>query len=160
MSYDALQQARIFLLCVGLGAATAAIFDVFRIVRRSTDIRILVNFCDAFFWLFGGVFFVAFLYRVNSLELRFYVFLAAALGMMAYFFILSRYVVFVGVALLTVIKKILRVVLKIILVPISFFIKQTQSAALIVISPIRNLNKKTRKLCRKFIFERNYLKKI
>lgn len=160
MSAEAVEQARVFFACLAGGAAIAVVFDFFRIIRRSIGGELLDNLCDACFWLVGGLFFAAFLYRVNGLQLRLYVYAAIICGAAVYFFVISRFVVAAGVFAAGIIKKILIFIIKIFAVPIAFFLRKTERAVLIVLSPIRKLNKKTGKLRRKFIFDGKIIKKI
>lgn len=161
MNETSAEQAAVFLMCIFSGAVSGAIFDVFRIIRRTSEKNaVMTNLCDALFWLFYSTFFISFIYRINDGELRWYVFAASALGMTLYFILFSRLFVPCGVFLLKVIIKILEAFVKIIFVPIRFLIKKTGTAAVVVLSPVKGFIKRIRLLKRKFILSRRLMKKI
>lgn len=160
MSEWSIEQAKLFASFALTGIMLGAIFDIFRVVRRTVKSRTVTNLCDACFWLFGGVYFISCFYRVAGADLRIYIYIAALSGAAVYFFLLSRFFVAAGCALLGLFIKILAAVAKAAAVPIRFFLKKTGTAALIVFSPIRNLTKKFKALRRKFNFQKKLVKKI
>ena len=160
MSEQTIEQAKIFLSFTAIGAMIGVLFDFFRIIRRTEGGRAVTNICDAFFWLFGGIFFISCFYRVAEAELRIYIYAAVILGAALYFLLLSRFFVAAGVVVLKIITRIFLSAAGIILVPIRFFVRKTGKAALIVVSPARSLAKKMRTVQRKFDFQKKLLKKI
>lgn len=161
MTEASAEQTAVFLQCILCGIATGMIFDVFRIIRRTSEKNSLItNLCDALFWLFYSAFFISFIYKVNDGALRWYVFAASALGMTLYFLLVSRFFVPCGVFLLKTILKILKAVFKIILIPVRFIINKTGTAAVIVLSPAKGLIKKLRRLERRLSLRLHLMKKI
>lgn len=85
MSQEMIEQARLFLSFAATGVMLGAIFDVFRVIRRTAKNRAVTNICDACFWLFGGAYFISCFYRVAGANLRIYIYLAVASGAAALF---------------------------------------------------------------------------
>lgn len=160
MSQEALNQADVFLSCMAAGLLSGAIFDLFKIIRRTVGIPFAVNLCDACFWMFYGVFFVSFIYRVNNASLRWYVFAALIAGAGIYFVALSKFFLAIGLKTAEIIVKIFKTVMKILFLPFKFILKRTGKAAVVILVPLRNFNKKLRALRRKFNFGKKLLKKI
>lgn len=160
MSQEMIEQARLFLSFAATGLMLGAIFDVFRVIRRTAKNRAVTNICDACFWLFGGAYFISCFYRVAGANLRIYIYLAVVSGAALYFLLLSRFFVAAGCVILKIIIKILAAIAKILAVPVRFFLKKTGKAAVVVFSPVRNLTKKLKLLRRKFNFQRKLAKKI
>ncbi len=160
MSEQTIEQAKLFLSFISVGAMLGVLFDFFRIIRRTGEGRAVTNICDACFWLFGGIFFISCFYRVAGADLRIYIYIAVLSGAALYFLLLSRFFVAAGTAVLRILMKVLFWIAKILAVPVRFFIRKTGKAALIVVSPVRDLTKKLKGLQRKFNFQKKLLKKI
>lgn len=160
MSSEAVNQAEVFARCIFLGFLSGAVFDFFKVIRKTHRGAFIVNFCDACFWVFYGIIFSAFVYRVNDAALRWYVFLAVITGATVYFAVLSKLFVAVGTVLANALEAFLKLILRILAAPILFAARKTGRAAVIISVPLRNFNKKIRAIRRKFIFRKKLMKKI
>lgn len=160
MSGEAVSQAEVFARCVFFGFLSGTVFDFFKVIRKTHKGAFIGNFCDACFWLFYGIIFPAFLYKVNDAALRWYVFLAVITGAAVYFALLSKPFVAAGTLLTKGIEGLFKLIIKILAAPILFAARKTGRAAVIISVPLRNFNKKIRALRRKFIFSKKILKKI
>lgn len=160
MSSEAVSQAEVFVKCVFFGFLSGAVFDFFKVIRKTHKGALIGNFCDAGFWLLYGIIFSAFLYKVNDAALRWYVFIALITGAAVYFALLSKLFVAAGTFLTKGIEGLFKLIIKILAAPILFAARKTGRAAVIISVPLRNFNKKIRVFKRKFIFSKKLLKKI
>jgi len=114
-------QAWLFLSTVLVGAAIGLLYDAFRIFRRTAPHRSLaVQLEDLLFWLAAtGLTFYYMLHR-NSGEIRPFVLLGVAIGLVLYFATISRLVLTVFVAVVEYVKKVVAAVIGILLIPLRF----------------------------------------
>jgi len=112
-------QAWLFVSTVLTGAAIGLLYDVFRIIRKTAPHSgFVVQLEDLFFWIAAtGLTFYYMLHR-NFGEIRPFVLIGFALGLVLYFATLSRLVLIVFVAIINYLKKVFRVVFRIILMPL------------------------------------------
>jgi len=117
-------QARFFLWTMILGAASGAVFDVFRIFRRIIKHPdFLTQIEDLLYWLFISVLIFYFILYHNSGEVRIYAIIGVFAGMCLYFATLSRLVMKVSVFLIDLVKKIILTTVNILLLPIKLIIR-------------------------------------
>ncbi|MDP4132430.1 MAG: spore cortex biosynthesis protein YabQ [Bacillota bacterium] len=153
MGTDMGGQAGVFLLCFAGGAALGLLFDAFRIIRRFFNAKAaLTNICDALFWIAATIFSAYWLYTVNDGEIRWFELLAVCSGAGLYFTLLSAILVKASLFALTLIKKVLKFIIKILLYPIKAFIKISRKTALIIHVPILKVYQKVRRLTGNIFF--------
>ena len=117
-------QARFFLWTMILGAASGAVFDVFRIFRRIVrHPDFLTQIEDLLYWLFISVLIFYFILYHNSGEVRIYAIIGVFAGMCLYFATLSRLIIKVSVFIIDVVKKIIVTAVNILLLPIKLIIR-------------------------------------
>jgi len=147
-------QAWLFLSAVLTGGAIGLFFDAFRVIRKSIPhSKIAVQIEDIIFWVVAtGLTFYYMLHR-NAGEIRPFVIIGIALGLVLYFATLSRVVLVVFVAIVGYLKKVMIAVIKILLVPIRL-------VAVWLTPPIAKAYKNTRKKARRIkIYGQSKIKK-
>lgn len=83
----------VFGISILTGVIAGIIFDFFRAVRRCGMGRGgAVVLCDIFFWIGEAALVFAAAYNFNSGQIRFYIFIGIAMGIMLYLLTLSRIV--------------------------------------------------------------------
>jgi len=116
-------EMNIFISFFLFGIAAGIIFDVFKILRMIKWGDLWIFITDFVFWVFiTALFFLTDLY-FNDGCMRWYEFLGVFLGLILYFFLLSRYVRGTILGIIQIIFKILQIILKIILTPLKFLYK-------------------------------------
>ncbi len=112
------RQAAIFLMTVGLGAACGVFYDVLRALRKLIDHRpAVVHLEDGIFWLWV-VLLVFYVMQSQGGEIRFFVVTGTILGMVLYFFTLSRLILPAFLWLFAFIGQVVFETVKILLFPI------------------------------------------
>jgi len=147
-------QAWLFLSVVLTGAAIGLVYDMFRVFRKTTPhSKLAVQIEDVAFWLTAtGLTFYYMLHR-NSGEIRPFVMVGIAIGVVLYFATLSRLVLVVFVAIVEYVKKVVRVAVRIILVPVRF-------VAALIEPHMRKAYKATQKKARRVkLYGRNKMRK-
>jgi spore cortex biosynthesis protein YabQ len=90
-------QAATFLLFVAMGFALGIFYDIFRILRKIVRHNaVFISIEDLIFWTVSAGLLFILLLRVNFGELRFFVLLAAGLGLALYFGTLSHFFLKLG----------------------------------------------------------------
>lgn len=145
-------QAYLFLIFVINGLLIGFIFDIFRILRISFKTKDFVTYIqDIVFWLITGAIVLYSIFVFNNGEIRLYIFLGIAIGVILYMTLFSKYIIEFNVQLIKVLKTTLQRVLKVILIPISFMGKIIKKVFFKPISFITiNLEKFSTKFVKKF----------
>jgi len=113
------EQTLLFFQSILLGAAFGLLYDALRITRIAIPTPSWVVFIeDVFFFLTCGVSTFFFIMRTIDGQVRFFVLMGAALGMILYFYSLSILVMGISQAIIRIIKGILRLLFHWILFPI------------------------------------------
>lgn len=154
MAAETINQAYIFIVFILSGICIGLLFDFFRILRRSFPTNDLFTYLeDMIFWILTGILLLYFLFIFNNGNLRMYLFLAIAIGILGYMTLLSKRVVKISVAIIHWIECILVKIGKIVFYP---FQKLYQIAKKIIFKPIffvffhvRNFTSKKMHLCLK-----------
>ncbi|MCL1843025.1 MAG: spore cortex biosynthesis protein YabQ [Defluviitaleaceae bacterium] len=119
-------QAWLFLSTVLAGAAIGLFFDVFRILRKTAPrlaaSAFAVQLEDFLFWVIVTVGMFYFMLNRNYGEIRVFAVLGAFLGIALYFVTISKWVIFVCVAIIEYLKKVVKTAVKIILMPLRFLL--------------------------------------
>lgn len=98
---EIVRQGQLFVMAVLLGAGLLFLYDFLRIFRRilrHNAVGIAVE--DILFWLFGALWMFGFMYRYNEGIIRGFLVFGAAVGMILYSILISRYVVRTGTTIL------------------------------------------------------------
>jgi len=112
-------QGWLFVATVFTGMAIGLLYDVFRILRKTAPHSgFAVQVEDLVFWVAAtGLTFYYMLHR-NYGEIRPFVLVGIGIGLVLYFATLSRLVLIVCVAIVNYLKKVIKVALRIILLPV------------------------------------------
>ena len=117
-------QAYLFLIFIVNGLIIGFLFDLFRILRLSFKTKDFVTYLeDMTFWILTGFIVLYSIFVFNNGEIRFYIFLGIALGVLLYMTIFSSSIIKSSVFVLNFLKRITRKAFHIIGVPILFIIK-------------------------------------
>lgn len=106
-----------------LGAAEGVLFDVFAAIRRTLRKKNTAAFFDILFWIAAASLFGCAVMRMTCGEIRGYMLLAGAGGLLIYFLSLSRLFVSVISSVIEIFLKIFKLILKILLTPAAFLYK-------------------------------------
>lgn len=89
------------------GILIGILFDFFRILRRSFKTADVITYLqDILFWILAGFILLFSIFKFNHGEIRSYLFLGIALGLLFYMFTLSKFIIKYVVVIITKIKKI------------------------------------------------------
>lgn len=117
-------QAYLFLIFIVNGLIIGFLFDLFRILRLSFKTKDFVTYLeDITFWILTGFIVLYSIFVFNNGEIRFYIFLGIALGVLLYMTIFSSSIIKSSVFVLNFLKRITRKMFHIIGIPILFIIK-------------------------------------
>ncbi|MBO4897276.1 MAG: spore cortex biosynthesis protein YabQ [Clostridia bacterium] len=123
----------VFGVSIILGVLCGLVFDVFRALRLriKTGLK-TVAFQDILFWIILSALFFGAVYKYNSGQLRFYIFLGALLGLLLYLMTVSRLCILFISLIITGIASVVKLIYKILAYP-----------AHIIVIPLGKINKKT-----------------
>ena len=109
MTADLLGQAITFSLVAAMGFALGIFYDIFRVFRKMLRHNaVFIAIEDVIFWLLAtGLLFVLLLW-INFGQIRAFVFIAAALGILIYFSTLSKLLMLAAARLINLVKRGLR----------------------------------------------------
>ena len=126
----------IFLAFILIGIIISFLFDFFRILRRvykTPDFITIIQ--DIAFWLISGIILLSGIFILNEGKIRAFLFLGIFIGIIFYIVTLSKTVVKFGISILKIINKIL-------FIPISNLVKFSLKILLKLINFLKNLTKK------------------
>ena len=135
------------------GIAIGIFFDIFRILRKSFKTPDIITYIeDIIFWIFSGLFFLFMLFKFNNGEIRSYVVVGLAFGILIYIFTISKYFIKINVSIICFVKKVILYPLKLlwrflkkILKPFSFIVINVRKNILNICSKISKPTKKLKK---------------
>lgn len=115
----AVNQAQLFLVFALNGAFIGLLFDFFRILRKSFKTKNFITYIeDIIFWIITALSIIFSMYNFSGGSLRFFMFLGLGFGILLYILTLSRFIIKTSVFIISIIKKVLKIILKIIITPI------------------------------------------
>lgn len=115
------------------GIVIGVLFDIFRILRKSFKTADwLTTLQDILFWILAGFVILFSIFKFNNGEIRSYIFVGIALGVLVYMLTLSKYIVKYSVIIIKFIKKIVSY-------PINLILKIFK---LFIIKPVKFLTRK------------------
>lgn len=114
----------IFCIMFALGAAEGVLFDIFRVARRMFCKKTAAGaFSDLIFWVAAAVLFGYIVMKATYGEIRGYMLLAGAGGLLIYFLSLSRLIILLISRIIEFFLKIFQLIFKILLTPAAFLYK-------------------------------------
>jgi len=103
-----LEQLIDFIYFIITGMILSIVFDIFRILRRSFKTSdIITNIEDVIFGITTGIILLTSIFLFNNGELRLYIFIGIALGIVIYMLFISKYFIKLNVFLINFMKKII-----------------------------------------------------
>lgn len=114
----AINQAYLFLIFTVNGMLIGLFFDFFRILRKTFKTNNIITYIeDILFWILSGISIIFCMYRFSDGNLRLFMFLGLLFGFIIYLLTLSKFIIETVVFFLTMIKKVLYRILKILKIP-------------------------------------------
>lgn len=111
-------QAILFLIFCINGIIIGLLFDFFRILRRSFKTHDIITYMqDVLFWVLTGFILLYSIFTFNNGEIRLFMFLGVALGVIFYMLCLSSYIIKVNVIIIKFLKNIIIKIFGIISIP-------------------------------------------
>ena len=105
------------------GIVIGVLFDIFRILRKSFKTADwLTTLQDILFWILAGFVILFSIFKFNNGEIRSYIFIGIALGILIYMLTLSKYIVKYSVIIIKFVKKIISYPINLILKIFKIFI--------------------------------------
>ena len=155
-------QAYLFLIFIANGVIIGILFDFFRILRKSFKTSdIITYFEDLLFWILTGVIILYSIFTFNNGEIRLFMFLAIAIGVVAYILSFSSHVIKINVSIIKFLKNVIIKTFDFLSIPFKFIYK---TAKKIFFKPISfiiiNVRKNSTNLFKKVIKISNNIKKI
>lgn len=131
------------------GITIAAIYDLFKILRKTTKAGIFFSaITDIVFWILATAIMFFVIFNVNNGKLRWYQFFGAFSGGIIWFLLFSRPFIFLICRFIDIFFKIFEFFLKILLTPLKFMYNIIYVSLSFVFSPVLRLFKRTfRKIC-------------
>ena len=127
------------LIFIITGIVIGILFDIFRILRKSFKTADFITYLeDIIFWILTGCIMLFSIFIFNNGEIRSYVFIGIAIGIISYMLIISRFFVKISVSIIKFIKKVLSYPIKLIK---NIFTKIILKPTLKILKNIHNLTK-------------------
>lgn len=134
------QQAMLVLLCFISGMATGAFFDLYRLLRGIQEPNRGITFLqDILFWIFTSLMVFIFLSANNYAYIGLYSYLCMVLGLVFYFFFLSRFYIAVFHYIINISGIFLRTLKNILCFPFGIIIEYLRNLKEIKKKPWRKL---------------------
>lgn len=90
------------------GITIGILFDIFRILRKSFKTADIITYLqDILFWIFAGLIVLFAIFKFNNGEIRSYLFVGIAIGVLLYMLTISKFIVKYCVKLLQWLTKII-----------------------------------------------------
>lgn len=142
-------QAFLFLVFVVIGLIIGLLFDIFRILRISFKTKDVVTYIeDILFWIITGILVLYSIFIFNNGEIRFFIFIGIAIGVILYIMLFSSYIIKYSVYIINFIKKVTGIIFNIILIPLRYLRKIFKK---IFFKPISFITINIRKFANKII---------
>lgn len=102
-------------------------FDIFRILRKSFHTPDIITYIeDALFWIVTGLFLIFVIFNFTNGEIRIYNIIGLILGSILYMIFISKFFIKINVKIISIIKKVVISMVKILIIPINFLAKILQ----------------------------------
>jgi len=143
-----------FALTVGIGLLIGVAFDLYRILRGLVQPgKIITNVGDLFFWLLVTILAFVLLIFGNRGEVRFYVFIGIAVGLLVYLNLLSKHIINAIVCFINLVKRIIELIKRAVaflVMCVTYPIKIVYRALLLPVRFIKGCYLKAKKSLHKF----------
>lgn len=148
-------QIGIFLIYFIAGLVICLLYDVFRALRKTVKTTdLMTGIEDVIFWILVAVFLIYLIFIISSGEIRFFMFAAICIGGITYYFTISKYFMNISVHILELLKKIIKKIISIILIPLRLFLKINKKVKCIICINLKNISKNLNKKPKKQVKKR------
>ena len=131
-------QLYVFLIYCLCGIIIGAFFDVFRILRKSFKTPDIITYLqDIIFWILTGLFLIFIIFKFNNGEIRSYIFIGLALGVVIYLLIFSKVFIKVNIIIIKYLKTIFKKIFSILIYPFKVLFSLSDK---IIFKNIKKLN--------------------
>ena len=119
-----INQAYLSIVFIINGIVIGLLFDFFRILRRTFKTKDIITYIqDILFWILTGLLLLYSIFTFSNGEVRFYMFLAVFCGCLIYMLLFSKYFININVKIILIIKKIIKAIISIIILPLKILIR-------------------------------------
>ena len=155
-------QAYLFLIFIANGIIIGILFDFFRILRKTFKTSDIITYIeDLLFWILTGFVILYSIFTFNNGEIRLFMFLAIAIGIITYILLFSSYVIKINVIIINFLKNTVIKIFNFLSIPFRFFYRIIKKVFFKPISfIIINIRKNSTNLLKKVIKISNNNKKI
>lgn len=146
-------QAYLFLIFIANGIIIGILFDFFRILRKTFKTSDMITYVeDLLFWILTGSILLYSIFTFNNGEIRLFMFLSIAIGVIAYILLFSSYIIKVNVTIINFLKNIIIRIFDFLSIPFRFFYRIIKKIFFKPISfIIINIRKNSTNLIKKII---------
>lgn len=117
-------QLYLFLIFIINGLLIGLLFDFFRILRKAIKTSDLITYIeDILFWILTGFIILYSTFVFSNGEIRLFMFLAITIGIIAYFLLVSKFILNISLYIINFVKKVLNILLHVLKIPCNFIIK-------------------------------------
>lgn len=155
-------QAYLFLIFIANGIIIGILFDFFRILRKAFKTSDMITYIeDLLFWVLTGIIMLYSIFSFNNGEIRLFMFLAIAIGVLVYILLFSAYVIKINVTIINFLKNIIMKIFDFLSIPFKYLYKIIEKIFFKPISfIIINIRKNSTNLYKNIIKISNNNKKI
>jgi len=133
-----------FVYFILVGLVVSVIFDIFRILRKTTKTSdIVTNIQDILFCIITGIILLLSIFYFNKGELRLYIFIGIGIGITFYMIFISKYFIKINVAIINFIKKIIYWLFKPFIILLNFTKKMFLKPISFIIINLKYFNNKS-----------------
>lgn len=126
MEISITEQLTVFLYSLTVGAFICVLYDLFRILRMMFGAgKVLLFLEDLLFCLLATGVIIIFLFHANSGEIRWFAMAGAFIGFFIYYNTVSRFIIFLLMKLIRLVKRVLKFIFNITVMPIIRLFKLT-----------------------------------
>lgn len=106
-------QMKIFAVFILDGLLIGLLFDFFRIIRKTIKTPNIITYIqDIIFWILTGILIIYTIFVYNNGQIRLYMFLAIAIGVLIYFITISKKILNVVLNIIEFMKKVIKLIIK------------------------------------------------
>lgn len=119
MIFDMNRQVTLFIFSLLSGVAVGVLFDFYRVIRGLKESgKVITAIEDILFWILTGVLIFLFMMYTNYAYMSFNVFMYNGIGLLLYFFMVSKYAIRLWDKVLNFLNSIIRVAINWIFYPL------------------------------------------
>ncbi len=118
-----INQLQLFIIFLVNGILIGVLFDIFRIIRKTFSHKDFVIYVqDTLFWIFTGIILIYSTFIFNDGQFRIFMLVGTIIGFLIYLYTLSKSFIKINIKIISVLKKITKKIIDLILIPIKFIV--------------------------------------